>query len=225
MPHILVVDDDDRIRQLVSRYLKDNNFVVGTAHDAAHAREMLKRFQYDALVVDIMMPGETGLELTQSLRQSYNIPILLLTALGDVDDRIAGLEGGADDYLSKPFEPRELVLRLEAILRRAPQKQNRDRDFKVGQWIYDAEQNELYHDEVRQRLTDVEGNLLRALASRSNMAVNREELARLCNMDSGERTIDVQVTRLRKKLEKDPKVPRFLQTVRGKGYLLRAEEL
>jgi two-component system phosphate regulon response regulator OmpR len=223
-PHILVVDDDDRIRQLVSRFLTAEGFVVATATDAAHARNLLDRLLFDVIVLDVMMPGEDGLSLTRSLRAGRDIPVLLLTALGEAESRIQGLEAGADDYLTKPFEPRELVLRLQTILRRRPPPRAM-KAFAIGRWRYDAETASLEDGAQAVRLTGVEANLLRALASRANQPVSREELAALCEMEAeGERTIDVQVTRLRRKLEDDPRNPLLLQTVRGKGYLLRAEE-
>ncbi|MCB9991265.1 MAG: response regulator [Rhodospirillales bacterium] len=226
MPHVLIVDDDERIRQLVSRYLRENGFIVAEAESAAEARDVLKLLSFDVMVVDIMMPGETGLVFTQGLRDRHNnIPVLLLTALGEAEDRIAGLETGADDYLTKPFEPRELVLRLQAILRRRPQEPEQGQVFTVGRWRYDPAHKELQDGNETVRLTTVEDNLLRALASRSGAAISREELARLCDLDAGERTIDVQVTRLRRKIEDDPKMPRCLQTVRGKGYMLRTGAL
>jgi two-component system phosphate regulon response regulator OmpR len=222
-PHVLVVDDDARIRDLVSRFLKEHGFVVVTAQDAKEARGLLKGFAFDVLVVDVMMPGETGLSFTQDLRKSYNVPVLLLTALGEAQDRIAGLESGADDYLAKPFEPRELVLRLQSILRRTSAKPSA-KAFKIGGWFFDPEIEELRNENVAQKLTSAEANLLRALASRPREVVSREELAQKCGLDAGERTIDVQVTRLRRKIETDTKTPRYLLTVRGKGYMLRAEE-
>lgn len=226
-PHVLVVDDDKRIRELVSRYLKDNGFVAVTAQDAAEAREILQDFEFDALVVDVMMPGETGLEFTKAFRKEMNIPVLLLTALGEIEDKVTGLDAGADDYLPKPFEPRELVARLKAILRRTAKKNNHAvSPFRVGRWRFDPEVDEIVGaDGARVRLTSVEANLLRALASRPGEPISREELARMCEVEAGERTIDVQVTRLRRKIEEDTKAPRFLQTVRGKGYLLRIEAL
>ncbi len=222
LPHILVVDDDERIRTLLLRYLNDHGFLAVAASSAAEAREMLARFTFDALVVDIMMPGETGLEFTQRFKQTSDLPILLLTALGTTDDKITGFEKGADDYLSKPFEPRELVMRLQAILRRRP-KPVVLQSFRVGRWLYDESNNELQDGDDVMRLTTVEGNLLRALASRAGEVISREELAALCDLDAGERTIDVQVTRLRRKIEDDVKRPRCLQTVRGRGYMLRIE--
>lgn len=223
-PHVLVVDDDKRISDLVSRYLHEHGFVVMTAGDAAEARAMLRNFAFDVMVVDVMMPGESGIELTRDLQKSYRMPVLLLTALGEAQDRITGLEAGADDYLPKPFEPRELVLRLNAILRRTAQKQQTLKAFKIGEWRFDPERDELQNDGEVLPLTAAEALLIRALASRPGEPVSREELAQRCGLDAGERTIDVQVTRLRRKIEKDTKVPRYLQTVRGKGYLLRVEE-
>jgi len=223
--HILVVDDDARIRSLVSRYLWDNDFVVMEASNANVARTLLDRFDFDALILDVMMPGETGIELTQSIRHEKNIPILLLTALGEIDDRLQGFNSGADDYLPKPFEPRELVARLHAILRRTNKKQDTLKPFKMGKWQFDPERDELKDGDKLQSLTTVEANLLKALASNAGEIVSREKLAELCDIDAGERTIDVQVTRLRRKIETDTKNPRYLQTVRGKGYILRIEDL
>lgn len=220
-PHILVVDDDDRIRELLSRYLRDQGFIVATAKDAFHADELMKLSLFDALVVDVMMPGRTGFEFTQALRKSSDIPVLLLTALEETSDRITGLEAGADDYLAKPFEPKELLLRLKAILRRRDKIPQVVSTFKLGKWTYDPDLNELRSDEETQRLTSVEANLLENLAKHAGKVLSREELARLCGLDGNDRTIDVQVTRLRRKIEDDSKVPRYLQTIRGQGYLLR----
>lgn len=224
LPHILVVDDDERIRTLLLRYLQEHGFLAVAAASAQEASDILERFIFDALIVDIMMPGESGLEFTKRFKQKADLPVLLLTALGETDDKIAGFESGADDYLSKPFEPRELVLRLHAILRRRP-KPEVLKSFKVGRWIYDESVNELKDGTEVMRLTTVEGNLLRALASRAGDVISREDLAALCDLDAGERTIDVQVTRLRRKIEDDVKRPRCLQTVRGRGYMLRIESL
>jgi two-component system phosphate regulon response regulator OmpR len=224
--HILVIDDDDRISTLVSRYLMEHDYVVTTAQDTLEARDILSKLSFDALVVDIMMPGEDGLSFTSSLRDAGdNTPILLLTALGEAQDRIKGLETGADDYLPKPFEPRELILRLQAILKRTNKAIKDIVTFKIGEWVFDPSHNELSNKSSTQRLTTVEANLLNALAQNAGRVVSREELASLCSIDGGDRTIDVQVTRLRRKIEEDSKNPRFLQTVRGKGYLLRAEDL
>lgn len=229
-PHVLVIDDDERICALVSRYLQENDFVAVTAQSADMAHEIMDYMTFDALVVDVMMPGEDGFSFTRSLRDRGNdIPVMLLTALSEVDDRITGLQKGADDYLSKPFDPRELVLRLQAILRRRPVPYGgaETQPVRIGEWVYDPVQNELCSDIDKrvQRLTAVEGNLLKALSMNLNDVISRERLAELCNMEGSERAIDVQVTRLRKKIEQDSKMPRYLQTVRGKGYILRAETI
>ena len=225
LPHILVVDDDDRIRDLVSRYLNEHGFLALSVASAGEAKEALLHFIFDAVVLDVMMPGQTGVELTRELRTTNDIPVLLLTAMGEIDDRIGGLQSGADDYLTKPFDPRELVLRLQAILRRRPEKQSGDTVLKIGDMVFDPLTNDLSAHGETTRLTDVEANLLKALGRRANEILSRETLADLCGMDAGERTIDVQVTRLRKKLGEDSKAPVYLQTVRGKGYILRAERL
>lgn len=225
LPHILVVDDDDRIRSLVSRYLNEHGFLSFTAADAAEAKEILKLGLFDALVVDVMMPGQDGRAFTKELRAASDIPVLLLTAMGEVEDRVGGLQSGADDYLTKPFDPRELVLRLQVILRRRPQEKAAAKIYKIGRWSYDTQVPELVDGDETVRLTDVETNLLKALLRRPDTILSREDLAEMCGIDAGERTIDVQVTRLRRKLEEDSKIPRYLQTVRGKGYLLRAEEV
>lgn len=225
-PHVLVVDDDDRIRDLVARYLTEHGFVVATTAGAAEARVALDAFTFDVLVVDVMMPGETGLEFTRALRVKNDIPVLLLTALGETDDRITGLESGADDYLPKPFEPRELVLRLQAILRRRPKPAEAKKSVRIGSWVFDPIENTLIGEREIQRLTTAEISLLNALVQKAGQVVSRDDLARMCDMDdSGERTIDVQITRLRRKIEEDTRSPRYLQTVRGKGYLLRVEAL
>ncbi|MGZ9096783.1 MAG: response regulator [Micavibrio sp.] len=225
-PHVLVVDDDDRIRDLVARYLTEHGFVVATTAGAAEARAALNAFTFDVLVVDVMMPGETGLEFTRALRAKNDIPVLLLTALGETDDRITGLESGADDYLPKPFEPRELVLRLQAILRRRPKAVEDKKPVRIGNWVFDPAENTLIGEREIQRLTTAEISLLNALVQKAGQVVSRDDLARMCDMDdSGERTIDVQITRLRRKIEEDTRSPRYLQTVRGKGYLLRVEVL
>lgn len=224
-PHVLVVDDDARISTLVSRYLGDNGFVAMTAGDAAEARRLLKNFAFDVLVVDVMMPGETGLEFVKDMRGKLEIPVLLLTALGESQHRIDGFESGADDYLPKPFEPRELVLRLQSILRRGVTKRDPGRSFKMGRWVFDPEVEELRDGSEIQKLTTAEANLIKALAERPREVISREVLAQKCGLDAGERTIDVQVTRLRRKIEEDTKAPRLLLTVRGKGYMLRADEI
>lgn len=219
--HILVVDDDKRLRELLRKYLSDQNFRVTTARDASDARAKLAAFAFDIIVLDIMMPGENGLELTTWLRTSNKVPILLLSAMGEPGDRISGLESGADDYLSKPFEPRELVLRLNAILRRvestAPAITG---EITFGGFCFDLSREELRRNDEYIRLTAAESSLLKALARSPGVPISRETLTSESTMDANNRTIDVQVTRLRRKIEADPKYPRYLQTVRGTGYVL-----
>lgn len=221
-PHVLVVDDDERLRALLSQFLNEHDFIVSTAADAKAAREVLTYLAYDLIVCDVMMPGEDGMALTKALKQGgLTTPILLLTALGEVSSRISGLEAGADDYLPKPFEPKELLLRIHAILRRvAALPENNNDQIRLGRWLLDMDRGELKDEAERVALTAVEHTLIRALVSRRGEVVSREELAALCHLNANERTIDVQVTRLRKKVEEDPKLPRYIQTVRGKGYVL-----
>jgi two-component system phosphate regulon response regulator OmpR len=223
-PHVLVVDDDDRIRSLLSRYLRDNGFVVATAKDGNDAIDVLKCAYFDILVVDVMMPHKNGLELTKDLRATSDLPILLLTALGEVEDRIKGLELGADDYLSKPFEPKELVLRLQSILKRKGGMVNRNLNhFSIGKWIFIPDEDKLTSSDTGEdiRLTSVEVKLLEALSRHAGKILSREELARLCGVDGNDRTVDVQITRLRKKMEEDNRIPKYIQTIRGQGYLLK----
>lgn len=222
--HVLVVDDDARLRALLSRYLAEQGFRVTTAGDVAAAREQMRSMQPDLLVLDVMMPGETGLSLTESLRADQaDLPILLLTARGGPEDRIAGFEAGADDYLPKPFEPYELVLRLRAMLRRvAPPPADPSGPVRLGPLHFDAERAELSGAEGVVYLTGGEAALLQALARRPNEVLSREWIVDTLGMDeTGERAIDVQVTRLRRKIEADPREPRFLHTVRGRGYVLK----
>ena len=222
--HVLVVDDDARLRALLSRYLAEQGFRVTTAGDAAAAREQMRSMQPDLLVLDVMMPGETGLSLTESLRaEQADLPILLLTARGGPEDRIAGFEAGADDYLPKPFEPYELVLRLRSMLRRVtPPPMDPAAPVRLGPLHFDAERAELSGVEGVVYLTGGEAALLQALARRPNEVLSREWIVETLGMDeTGERAIDVQVTRLRRKIEADPREPRFLHTVRGRGYVLK----
>ena len=223
--HVLVVDDDARLRTLLSRYLAENGFRVSTATHAADARDKLRFLAPDALVLDVMMPGETGLALTASLRaENAAVPILLLTAQGAPEDRIAGFESGADDYLAKPFEPRELVLRLRSMLRRSasPAAEAPSGPLQLGRLHFDCARGELSGPEGPMHLTGGEGALLAALAARPNEVLAREDIVAALGMDEvAERAIDVQVTRLRRKIETDPREPRFLHTVRGRGYVLK----
>ncbi|MDM7944713.1 MAG: response regulator transcription factor [Oceanibaculum nanhaiense] len=222
-PHILVVDDDGRLRDLLRRYLTENGFRVSTAADAAEARAKLESLAFDLLVLDVMMPGESGLDLTQDLRRTGVVPILLLTAMAETEDRINGLERGADDYLSKPFEPRELLLRIRTILRRvngAAPARAAGAPVLLGGLLFDAERLELRGPDRTVRLTEAEAALLRALAQNPGATLSRDDLAQRLDLTGNPRTVDVQVTRLRRKIEPDPRFPRYLQTVRGKGYAL-----
>ncbi len=223
MPHILVVDDDDRLRDLIRRYLAEHGHVAITARDAADAAAKLEQVAVDLIVLDVMMPGMSGLEFTRQLRQTSTVPILLLTARGDSDDRIAGLEAGADDYLAKPFEPRELLLRIGAVLRRAPVALVKSSIVKLGKWSFDSERGELTSDEKTQKLTDVETSLLTVLSSAPGQIFSRDDLSARSRIAVAPRSVDVQVVRLRRKIEDDPRQPRYLQTVRGEGYLLRPD--
>ncbi len=226
MPHLLIVDDDERIRGLLHKFLVRNGFLVSAARDAGHARRLLAGLEFDMIVLDVMMPGEDGISLTRDLREWIATPILLLTARGETSDRIAGLEAGADDYLPKPFEPRELLLRINAILRRVPQPQIRVTGPKIlhlGSVRYDIERGEMWQGDQPIRLTATESQLMRIFASCPDAAVTRRKLVEDLGRDGGqaqERAVDVQITRLRRKIEADPKQPRYLQTVRGEGYML-----
>lgn len=223
-PHILVIDDDTRLRDLLQRFLREQGFRVTTAADAGAARARLASMDFDLLVLDIMMPGESGLDLTRWLRQEERAPVLLLTAMGDTEHRIAGLESGADDYLAKPFDPQELTLRINAILRRAhtppaaPASQ-----VRFGPFCFDLTRDELRQGDDFIRLTAAEASLLRALARQPGSAVSRTQLTAESPVIGTARAIDVQVTRLRRKIEQDPKFPRYLQSVRGVGYVLLAD--
>ncbi len=223
--HILVVDDDTRLRSLLTRFLRENDFMVSSAKGADEARDMLKEYKFDILIVDIMMPNETGLEFLSKLRKEDNVPVILLTAMGEAGDRINGLELGADDYLAKPFEPKELVLRIRNILKRAPQEIDKiNSKLNLGLCWYDLDKKELTDKQGQIiHITPVEQAMLSMLGQKSGQIFSRERLAELLGAGQGPRSIDVQVTRLRKKIEKDSKNPRYLQTVRGKGYMLLTE--
>ncbi len=223
LPHILVIDDDDRLRELLRQFLSENGFWVSTAADAADARERLKGLHFDLLILDRMMPGENGLEFASDLRKKSMVPILMLTAMSEPEDRIDGLEGGVDDYLTKPFEPRELLLRINNILRRVPAEPVAPLEIKLGEVVYDSTRGELCKNGAPIRLTDVEAALLKALAASPGAVLSREDLSEMTGASGGSRAIDVQVTRLRRKIEPNPKLPTYLQTVRGKGYVLRPD--
>ncbi len=227
--HLLIVDDDERIRGLLQKYLMRNGFLVSAARDAAHARRILSGLEFDLIVLDVMMPGEDGVSFTRDFRTRACTPILLLTAKGETADRIAGLEAGADDYLVKPFEPKELLLRINAILRRVPEAKAADTAPKVltlGPVRYDIERGEMWRGEALVRLTATEAQLMRIFSARPGEALSRIQLVDELGRSGGqaqERAIDVQITRLRRKIESDPKQPRYLQTVRGAGYMLQPD--
>ncbi|MCR8826796.1 response regulator [Pseudosulfitobacter koreensis] len=224
--HLLVVDDDERIRTLLQKFLIRNGFLVTAARDAQHARRILTGLDFDLIVLDVMMPGEDGLSLCRSLRETKTTPILLLTARGETDARIEGFEAGADDYLPKPFEPKELLLRINAVLRRMPETPAADSIPKIlhlGDIRYDLERGEMWQGQDIVRLTGTEMLLMKIFSAQPGNPISRAKLVEELGRDRGqaqERAVDVQITRLRRKLESDPKQPRYLQTVRGAGYML-----
>ncbi len=223
--HVLIVDDDTRIRTLLQRYLSENGYRVTAAKDAAEARQLMASLDFDFIVLDVMMPGEDGFSLTKAIRETSRVPILLLTARGEATDRIEGLERGADDYLPKPFEPRELLLRIATILRRAgtpadPAKQV----MQLGTCRFDAERGELTRDGKPVKLTSAELQLMRVLAANPGQTFTRSDLSQRMG-EVLERSVDVQITRLRRKIENDPKLPLYLQTVRGIGYVLMPDRV
>lgn len=227
--HLLIVDDDERIRTLLQKFLMRNGFLVTAARDAAHARRILSGLDFDLIVMDVMMPGEDGLTLTRSIRENNSVPILLLTAKGETENRIDGLEAGADDYLPKPFEPKELLLRINAILRRMPEvpiDEVTPKVLSLGPIRYDTERGEMWRGEELIRLTGTEMQLMKIFSASCNEPLSRTKLVEELGRDRGqaqERAVDVQITRLRRKIESDPKQPRYLQTVRGAGYMLSPE--
>lgn len=228
--HLLIVDDDDRIRALLQKYLIRQGFLVTAAPDAARARRLMSGLAFDLVVLDVMMPGESGISLLAWLRQESSVPVIMLTARSEPHDRVEGLEAGADDYLAKPFEPRELVLRINAVLRRAPKaapETATPRLLALGGLRYDIGSGELHQNGQRVRLTQTEAALMRILSAHQGEVLSREALVDLLGRDRGsgselaqERAVDVQITRLRRKIEPDPRRPRFLLTVRGEGYRL-----
>ncbi len=224
-PHVLIVDDDTRIRELLRKYLSDNGYRTSTAGDASEAYEKMQALEYDLLVLDIMMPGITGLEFTEKLRAAQNaVPILLLTALAETEQRIEGLAMGADDYLPKPFDPKELLLRVQSILRRSVSDEaalDPPEEVSFGDHVFRYERGELTRDGARITLTTREIEVLRCLTQSPGRIVTRAELAD--GEDISERAIDVQINRLRRKIEADPRDPIYLQTVRGAGYVLRTD--
>ena len=224
--HLLIVDDDERIRGLLQKFLMRNGFLVSTAREASHAERVLSGLDFDLIVLDVMMPGEDGISFCKRLRAEREVPILLLTAKNETSDRIAGLEAGADDYLAKPFEPKELLLRINSILRRVPPSEPADVAPKVlslGSFRYDVEKGTMWNGDTPVRLTATESQLMRIFSTQPGEPFSRTRLVEDLGRDGGqaqERAVDVQITRLRRKIEADPKQPRYLQTVRGAGYML-----
>jgi two-component system phosphate regulon response regulator OmpR len=221
-PHVLVVDDDQKIRELLGRYLTEHGFRVTTASDAASARSGMRGLEFDVILLDVMMPGENGLELARDLKATRSVPICMLTAQADPEHRIAGLEAGVDDYIPKPFEPRELLLRLRNILRRATGPAGPSEEVRMGAFTFHVGRGELRQGEEAIKLTERERDLLRSFAQRIGTPIARHELS---SEDStgNDRAIDVQINRLRRKIETDPSNPVYLQTVRGKGYILYSD--
>ena len=219
--HILVVDDDDRIRDLVKQYLNENNYLVTTAISAEDAQKKVEIIKFDLIVLDIMMPGKSGLEFTTDNKNKLYTPIILLTAKGEAEERVQGLEVGADDYLSKPFEPKELVLRIKNILNKTKIK-NIKRLVEFGNVKVDLSKNLIITDKKEYKNNKTEKTILEFMINSPGKSFSREEIGKIINLDK-ERSIDVIITRLRKKIEKDPKNPKFLQTLRGEGYVLWIE--
>ena len=219
--HILIVDDDDRIRELVKQYLNDNDYLVTTANSAEDAKEKVNILKFDIIVLDIMMPGKSGLEFTNENKKKINTPIILLTAKGETSDRIEGLETGADDYLTKPFEPRELVLRIKNILQKTKNKIQK-RVVNFSNINIDLNKLLIIKNNKEFKINNTEKKILEKMINSPGEIFTRENIGKLINLDK-ERSIDVIITRLRKKIEDDPKKPKYLQTIRGTGYVLWVE--
>jgi len=219
--HILVVDDDDRIRELVKEYLQKNNFLVNTAIDAIDAKKKMEIIKFDILVLDIMMPGESGLSLTKYIKKNNMTPIILLTAKGEARDRIEGLELGADDYLAKPFEPKELLLRIKNILNKT-KKPILPETVYIGKALLNLKKLNIKLNNKITKINPAEKKVLENMLSSSGKVFSRNDIGKMANL-SKERTIDVMITRLRKKIESNPKNPKYLQTIRGSGYVLWVE--
>ena len=217
--HILVIDDDTRLRTLLGRFLEENGFQVSLAKDTDEAKKMMQELSFDLLIVDVMLPNETGIEVTDNLRQSSKIPVVMLTARGEFEDRIKGLESGADDYIQKPFEPKELLLRINNILKRIGTASQDPNIFRFGDFSFSLIDSRLKKGNEFIHITDSEAKILGILCKEKGQTVSREKLSSLCG-DIDERSIDVQITRLRRKIEANPKQPHYLQTVRNHGYVI-----
>jgi len=224
LPHILIVDDDKRILQLINHYLIKNNFRISTADNALMAREKIENIEFDLIVLDIMMPGESGLKLTDSLKKNnFKTPILLLSALGNSDDRIKGLEIGANDYLTKPFEPKELLLRIKNLIQGNKYNKQKKRIVKFGPYAFNLKNEILKKNGKIFILTSSEAKLLYILAKNDGKPIFRHNLSKILNIADTSRALDVQITRLRNKIENNKKFPTYIQTVRGRGYVLKIE--
>ena len=221
LAHILIVDDDDRIRILVKQYLQDNNYLVTTARDAFDAKNKIDLIKFDLIVLDIMMPKKSGLELTDELKKENKVPIILLTAKGETDERVEGLERGADDYLGKPFEPKELLLRIKNILAKTIKKKKTEK-LKIGLSILDLNKLIIEKKDKSYKINNTEKLILEKMINSPGQIFSRDEIGKLINIDK-ERSVDVIITRLRKKIEMDSKNPKYLQTIRGTGYVLWIE--
>ncbi len=217
--HILVIDDDTRLRTLLGRFLEENGFQVSLAKDTDEAKKMIQELMFDLLIVDVMLPNENGVDFTADLRKFSKIPVIMLTARGEFDDRIKGLEAGADDYLQKPFEPKELLLRINNILKRMSVTQDPKNICCFGEFTFNLAESRLKKGEEFIHITDSEAKILNILCKEKGNSVSREKLSALCG-GIDDRSIDVQITRLRKKIETNPKQPHYLQTVRNHGYVI-----
>ena len=224
LPHILIVDDDKRILQLINDYLIKNNFRISTADNALKAREKIENIEFDLIVLDIMMPGESGLKLTDTLKKNnFKTPILLLSALGNADDRIKGLEIGANDYLAKPFEPKELLLRMKNLIKKNKYNKQKTKIVKFGPYTFNLKKEILKKNGKIFILTSSEAKLLYILAKNDGKPIIRYNLSKILNIPNTSRALDVQITRLRNKIENNKKFPTYIQTVRGRGYVLKIE--
>jgi len=221
LAHILVVDDDDRIRELVKQYLLENKYLITTAKDAFDAKNKIEIIKFDLIVLDIMMPKKSGLELTSEIKKEIDLPIILLTAKGETSERVMGLEFGADDYLSKPFEPKELLLRIRNILNKTLQKNNINK-ISIGNSILDLSKLTINRNGKKYKINNTEKLILEKMIRSSGKVFSREEMGKLININK-ERSVDVIITRLRQKIETDSKNPQYLQTIRGSGYVLWIE--
>ena len=219
--HILIVDDDDRIRDLLKDYLINNNYIISTAENAEEAKEKLKFIKFDILILDVMMPGQSGYELTEEIKKTIQVPIILLTAKGEVENRIKGLELGADDYIGKPFEPKELLLRIKNIIKNKNKLDLSSKHF-VGQAEINLNKMTINFNNKIRKINNTEKKVLIEMLSNPGKTFSREEIGKISGINQ-ERSIDVMVTRLRQKLESDPKNPKYLQTIRGSGYVLWIE--